>query len=390
MKQIINTLAIITLAINFTFAQSKTGTKPVKKVVTSKITKDPKTGKVVKTITTITTTDIVLDPGTQKTASKPAAKPITQKKVVATTTKKTSVVKKPATKPAVVVKKTSPKPNLEAPKAVVSTSPAENENSSIFTNPNDQSVQNNQKPVEEKPVVNTPYQKSPIATSQTSKTKTTQTAKKVYKEKNSSNSLYMGLRGGLNVANVDNVISTTVIPSPTDIGKLGFAGGVFINKSFGKVFSIQPELNYMQQGFSVTNGIDTEILNNQAVNLPILLKMAIGGENFKVFVNGGPYAGFLLKSEKKIDLFGQKVTNLVDFATDATKEISTNRVDYGVQAGAGLQFNIGGPKLEIEGRYNYGLADPMNYAGTKPSYIGQTGRNRTWGGTIGLMFPIGK
>lgn len=388
MKQIINTLAIVFLTASLVFSQTKTSPKPVKKVVTSKITKDPKTGKVVKTITTVTTTDIVLDPGRQSTISKPAAKPVAKQKVVAKAAKKPVPAKKPAP---VVAKKTSPQPNLEAPKAAVVET--KTEDNSIFANPADNSAKNVEKPapVAEKPVVTSTTKSSPIASNNNKTKKPTQVYKeKSKRSKDSDGKFNIGLRGGMNFADVANVLTLTPIPTPTDHGKTAFNGGVFANLALGNVLSIQPEINYSQQGYYVTNGIDTDRLNNHAVNVPVLLKLTVGGPNVKVFINGGPYAGFLMKSEKILDLYGQKVINLVDFATDGTKEISTNRLDYGMQTGAGLQFNLGGPKLELEARYNYGLADPMNYSGTKPSYIGETGRNRVFTGTIGLMFPIGK
>jgi Outer membrane protein beta-barrel domain len=399
MKQFAPILFVILLITNVSFSQNATSQKPVKKVVTSKITKDPKTGKVVKTITTVTTHDVVLDPGHQVSNTKPAvSQPVKKTPVVAKQPVKV-VAKKPVAKPKVVVvaKKPAPAAKVIAAKPKPAVVPKEDESGSIFSNPADNSAKNVEKPVEvvvieEKSEINTPYKASNTVT-KTTATEKPKTPTKVFKESKSINHVnktYLGIRGGANFAKVANVMSLTSLLSTNENYKIGLTGGVFLNHEFSKVFSIQPEVNFSQQGYDISDGFDSETLYNQAINLPILLKVAIGGSRIKGFVNAGPYAGYLLNS-KTVKAFGeQKVTNYVDFDQESGSVYTTNRVDYGAQAGAGIQVNLGGPKLELEARYNYGFADPVTYTGTKPSYIGETGRNRILTGTIGLMFPLGR
>ncbi|MES2795562.1 MAG: porin family protein [Bacteroidota bacterium] len=391
MKQIYNILAVVFLMTNMGFSQSGTSPKPVKKIVSSKITKDPKTGKVVKTITTTTITDVVLNPGNQpantlaKSSVKPSPKPVVKKTI---TKQKTMVVTK---KPVSQAKVIAAKPKPEPAKAVVATK--KEDNGSIFSNPTDHSTKNEIKITDEKNVTKTTVNTTSTQTNAISSTTTTkQVPTKIFKEneKVNNSSSHLGVRLGVNRAGVENVSSITVIPSATVNNRLSINAGVFFNLAFSKIISVQPEINYSEQGYDLTNGIDTERLKNQAINIPILLKATVGGEQIKFFVNGGPYVGYLLKSEKLLKLNETKISYLVDFKAEEGKETTTNRFDYGVQGGAGIQINLGGPKLEIEGRYNYGLADPMVYYSTKPSYVGQTGRNRILTGTIGLMIPIGK
>ncbi len=385
MKQIINLLAICLILSNAGFAQS---TKPVKKIVTSKISKDPKTGKIVKTVTTTTVTDIVLNPGSQpKTvakaqANKPKAVVITKKPARTIKSSPAKVIAKaPVVKPkAVIVQKKPVVVPKDEQKFVEKTevSKTEEPSQSIFTNPTDQSATNEVKNSVNKPAASKGVTKTPT---------------KIFKEGKRPKDLsdartYLGVRGGLNLANVENARSLTQIAIPTVNNLNGVMGGVFINIGFSKSFSLQPEINYSSQGYSITDGMSTETLNNKAVNVPVLMKFALGKSNLKFFVNAGPYAGILLNSKKTNNINGLVVENLIDFATDKNKEISTNRFDYGLQGGAGIQINLGGPKLELEGRYQYGLADPLIYASKKPSYIGETGRNRIITGTIGLLFPI--
>ncbi len=394
MKKAINVLIVILLTFNLVFSQSAAQPKPVKKVVTSKITKDPKTGKVVKTITTITTTDIVLVPGRESTKLKstPSTAKVTSqsKQPVA---KKTVVIsniavaaKKPVIKPKAVV--TKPKP---APEKTVIV--AKEENNSIFANPTDDSSKNLEKVVkveEERSELNTAFVAKPSTTSVINSNTSKKPIGTVLKEKVKTGNTFFGMRGGANLSSVENVKSLSGLLSATINKNIGINTGIFFNFGLSKMISIQPEFNYSQQGYDLTNGIESETLNNQAINIPVLFKLAVGGSKVKFFVNGGPYAGLLLKSEKISVSASQTITNLVDFTNQDGKEIKVNRYDYGVQAGTGFQFDLGGPKLEIEGRYNYGLADPMIYTNSKPSYMGQTGRNRMITGTIGLLFPIGR
>lgn len=398
MKKFAPILFVVLLITNLSFSQSTTIPKTVKKVVTSKITKDPKTGKVVKTITTVTTHDVVLDPGRQVAPAKPAVNQPVKKAVVVQKQPVKVVTKKPVAKPkaVVAVKKPAPQPKVVAvkPKAAVVKN---DDNGSIFSNPADNSAKSNEKPVEEKVIeekseINNPYKASNTVT-KTTTTEKPKTPTKVFKESKSTNHInrtYLGVRGGANFAKVGNVMSLTTLLSATENYKIGLTGGLFLNHEFSKVFSIQPEVNFSQQGYDISDGFDSETLYNQAINVPILLKVAIGGSRIKGFVNAGPYAGYLLNS-KTVKAFGeQKVTNYVNFDQESGNVFTTNRVDYGLQTGAGIQVNLGGPKLEVEARYNYGFADPVKYTGTKPSYIGETGRNRILTGTIGLMFPLGR
>jgi Outer membrane protein beta-barrel domain len=402
MKQIFNTLGLFFLITSIGFSQNTTGKKPVKKVVTSKITKDPKTGRVVKTVTTTTTTDIVLDPGratTPVTKSNAEIREAEAKKITKQTKTKKPITKKPtsAAKPLVVTKKPSSQPKivLSKPKSVVAkatTAPKKVVESAIIAEkPIEQPTEEVVKINEEKQAMSTPINIQKLANKQnTTNNQGKNSNKIVFKENIKINRFHLGVRGGGNFANVANVGSLTSISSAMVNNKPRLNAGIFANYAFNRVFSIQPELNYSEQGYDVTNGYKSETLKNQVINLPILLKASIGGQKFKVFANGGPYIGILLASKQTTLIASEKIVNYVDFDAEVAKEISVNRYDYGVQAGLGLQVNLGGPKLELEGRYNYGLADPKLYSINKPSYIGETGRNRILTGTIGLMFPIGK
>jgi Outer membrane protein beta-barrel domain len=168
-------------------------------------------------------------------------------------------------------------------------------------------------------------------------------------------------------------------------------GGVVINLGLSKVFSIQPEFIYSQQGLKIENGTDKIIGKYDIVNVPLLLKLAFGSPKVKFFINAGPYIGYKLNQSIDINWLGFEEKGKQEFVTeyDATTGIKDNRFDFGGIGGAGFQFNIGGPLLILEGRYQYGMADPSLYKDGKPESMGSIGHTRVITGTVGLLFPLG-
>lgn len=395
-------------------------TKPVKKVVTSKITRDPKTGRLVKTITTTIVTKVdagaantpkasttqakaSVAPKTASTttqAAKPAASTAQATKPVAKTTSQTAATKPAAkatpkaTKPPVVSAKpavtkakattTVVKTSTEADKTIITKEEEENSekvDNSIFANPQDHSASNVAVVAPQTGIASTskPVNNEDIKKEKASIATTWQP------------SLRIGLRGGLNIASTASPSADSFLSyAATDQGKLGPMGAVVLNYELSRRLSIQPELGLGMQGYKLTTGFDSDIKENWAINMPVLLKFALGKGPTKVFADAGPYVGFLLSSKRTKITQGQANTEIVDFAAEQSMTTKTNRIDAGAMFGLGLQHNFGKMMLEIEGRYQYGLTDDKIYTENKPSYAGETGQNRIFSGSIGLLFPIGR
>ena len=231
--------------------------------------------------------------------------------------------------------------------------------------------------------------KTTSATKTTAKTVApiTDVKKKSYDDRTRS---YIGIRGGYNLATVDGLEADAGVGVPIK-NTVGYMGGIVLNLGLSKALSIQPEVLYSQQGVQVGEG-DTYVKGKvDIVNVPLLIKVALGSPKIKFFVNAGSYIGYKISQSSEISLGGsitkEKQDFVKDYDIDGTKD---NMFDFGAIGGAGLQFSLGGPLLVLEGRYQYGMADPLLYKDGKPSTVGKTyGHHRVMTGTIGLLFPLG-
>lgn len=166
----------------------------------------------------------------------------------------------------------------------------------------------------------------------------------------------VGLKGGLAMYSTTASISIQDISEEeTTDSRIGFAAGLFVEKPFSDLISIQLEGLYVQKGgkdeaSQADVGVDVEDgdLILSYVDVPVLLKINIPvGEGFSPFIYGGGFAGYLLDATAEAD--GQDVEDEQDFAIE---DLATD-LNYGVIFGAGLTF--GSFTLDI--RYDMGLAN---------------------------------
>ncbi|MGZ9676233.1 porin family protein [Flavobacterium sp. GNP001] len=117
---------------------------------------------------------------------------------------------------------------------------------------------------------------------------------------------------------------------------IGFYGESFISESF----SIQPELLYSQQGYTLTNSNGTFTQKLDYINLPIMLK-AYPSKN--LFLEAGPQIGLAISHKEEYDgLFS------------GSQEYDPNNFDWGLNFGGGLKFDSG---INLGVRYHLGLGD---------------------------------
>ena len=96
------------------------------------------------------------------------------------------------------------------------------------------------------------------------------------------------------------------------------------------------------------------------VTIPFLTHFFFGNRVVRGFVNAGPQIGLLLGDSYKSNF---DIYNLPEFSQKSkVKEIYTmdiaHRFDYGITAGAGIEFRIKKTHgIVLEGRYYYGLGD---------------------------------
>lgn len=183
-------------------------------------------------------------------------------------------------------------------------------------------------------------------------------------------------KAGITLSTLDGETSVSY-PEESDSYKsvTGFSFGVGYRIGFGDLISLQPELLFVQKGwkreysffYNPEDGyenITTVKLNY--LELPILLRVALGPDNFKFHVNAGPSIGFGLNGTHEIKYrYISGIINEQVYEGDVKFEERPenyegydlhipNRIEFGAQIGGGVTlFN----KIMVDIRYGLGLTD---------------------------------
>lgn len=145
----------------------------------------------------------------------------------------------------------------------------------------------------------------------------------------------VGLKGGYNLASV-------TFDGEEETGQRhGFHIGLYGESFISNNFSIQPELQYSQQGYELEGDAGTFTQKLNYINLPIMFK---GYLTDGFFIEAGPQIGLAISHKEEFEgtLF------------DSAAEFDPNNFDYGANFGAGIKTNSG---VNIGARYHLGLGD---------------------------------
>jgi hypothetical protein len=216
--------------------------------------------------------------------------------------------------------------------------------------------------------------------------------------------LAVGFNGGVAMSNVSFVptVPQNLLNGPT----FGLTARYTCEKYFSSICALVAELNYTQMGWKekILDIDDQPVpLHTDAsqtlhyarkinyVQVPFLARLGWGRERsgFQFFIQLGPQVGFYMSenTESNFDVrdpaFNPKVVD-GKYSPDyqyAGKRVSQvvaqdsmaveNKVDYGINFGAGLEFSnrhVG--HFIIEGRYYYGLGNI--YGASKRDYFGRS------------------
>ena len=136
-------------------------------------------------------------------------------------------------------------------------------------------------------------------------------------------------------------------------GFTSFLIGATVEIPVSDTFSIQPEVLYSGQGFTLDGVVEDVAYETTGsfdyLNIPIIAKFYLS-EGFSL--EAGPQIGFLLNSKYDVDAVAFATG---EFAAETYNLIGeSDKVDYGFNLGAGYQLNSG---LNFNIRYYLGLAD---------------------------------
>lgn len=136
----------------------------------------------------------------------------------------------------------------------------------------------------------------------------------------------------------------------------GLQAGFSYQAGITPMFSIVPEIYFATKGGTLkennhlTGAKSTLRLNS--LEMPVLARLHIN----KLHLNAGPYAGYNVGGRLKVDGYNpsSETTTKISFGNSAA---DFKRWDFGLQAGAGYNFNLKQSTLTLEVRYGYGLVN---------------------------------
>jgi hypothetical protein len=238
----------------------------------------------------------------------------------------------------------------------------------------------------------------------------------------SNSNISIGFRTGMTIPSLSGGSGNPLSEGYSTTTRFGV--GVFAEFKISNLFSIQPMLEYTEEG-AKKNGLQALTVPPQvapffqALNLPVpdylyanfnstakmnylmlpvLAKFGwdLGQTNsWRIYVDAGPYVGLLVSAkqvtsgssdlyldpQKQQDLFqlsgGQVGTQPFDATTDIKDQLQT--FNFGLEGNIGLQYQIKKSKLFIEGGGNYGL---MNIQKNTPDGQYDNGKNHIGAATI--------
>ena len=201
------------------------------------------------------------------------------------------------------------------------------------------------------------------------------------------NDLAIGFNGGLNMSSV------SFTPKVSQAKLNGITGGLSVRyvceKYFSTVCSLYGEINYSQMGGKedIVDVNDMPVINTATglpeeysrtvnyIQVPLMAHLAWGREQkgFAFFVNLGPQFGIYMSESTKtnFDFSDRNAADRVNPVCAQDTMAVENKFDYGIAAGAGIEFSH--PKVGhflLEGRYYYGLGNI--YGDSKRDYFGSS------------------
>jgi hypothetical protein len=183
--------------------------------------------------------------------------------------------------------------------------------------------------------------------------------------------LRFGVKAGVNASKVFNISSVVDDQSPA----ANFQIGGVMQYDFW-IFTLQPELNFSRKGGRLNNAYDKYYLQQYAgltedapalnfttnhIELPVNLLYKVNVGKAKIFAEMGPFVSFNLGgtfngSKAKYDQYAD--------------QLPFHWIDYGVGAGAGLEFK----KFQLNAKWDWGL----NWIGSKVTGINETGNTNVF------------
>jgi hypothetical protein len=202
---------------------------------------------------------------------------------------------------------------------------------------------------------------------------------------------YVGVSGGALMSKVD------FMPRISQDIRLGFQGGIaakfiseFFNEGGGARAGVIGELNFQQRGWIESfNDEQTELgfSYSRALNyisIPFMTHVNAGRGNIRFIFNAGPQVSILLSDSQNMsqalanEIAGQQAAHPgAPIGVQYQSFDHLKRIDYGIVGGLGVQLKTGLGDFDLEGRYNFGLADVFESRRSQNAYFSRSAHRIT-------------
>ncbi|HEX7366241.1 MAG TPA: porin family protein [Pelobium sp.] len=187
-----------------------------------------------------------------------------------------------------------------------------------------------------------------------------------------------GLKGGVNLPKYKYVNDAAGTSNETET-TVNFNLTGYADIPVGSYFSVQPGLSLQGKGAkyyqSGTNKIEENVL---AIEVPVNLLLNLPAGPGKIYLGGGPYAGFNIAGQLKGTSGTATAERDLKFGNDSGDDLKA--LDFGINVLAGYQLSSG---LNFGAGYGFGLTNlsPGSNSGTNLEK-----NNRLWSFTVGYAF----
>jgi hypothetical protein len=132
---------------------------------------------------------------------------------------------------------------------------------------------------------------------------------------------------------------------------LGAEGGFVFLKRINKYFAFAPEVNFAMKGLKYADGEGSRTRRYMQVEVPMLIKVGYGKENFFIYATAGGYAmlAFSVKDIVKPADGGKEVTRLY------FKYLPDKHYDAGIATGGGAMYLGRHGVIDLAFHYNIGM-----------------------------------
>jgi len=185
-----------------------------------------------------------------------------------------------------------------------------------------------------------------------------------------SNAQTIGIKTGANFANVNSELYIDAVNNAFKTNT-NFLIGVYGELPLHTNISFQPELQFIQKGFSASESTSVDILgldiplgasvetNINYIETPMLFKFKTSESNAKAYALAGPAIGYATSANLEPKVMGFLSFNLPDQSIDLSSDIY-NRVDISGIVGVGGSIDFGNNTIFTDIRYQHSFNNMLN------------------------------